>query len=122
MKPDFTTYESKYKLESRISLSLSLSLTHTHMHTTDSHTRKHTHTHHIIQIAPSTSQSKQAYFKIISGHKCCLIQHYHAFLLKNLVFKGENKQKHDFDNTRAVIDLKNRQFIQTCNYRLVKHL
>ena len=29
---------------------------------------------------------KRAYFKILCGHKRCLIQNYHAFLLKNLVF------------------------------------
>ena len=39
-------------------------------------------------------------FKIICGHKCCLFQKYHAFQLKNLVFKSENKhQKIKFDNT-----------------------
>ena len=32
--------------------------------------------------------------KIISGHKCCLIPNYHAFLLKNLVFKSENRHHH----------------------------
>ena len=39
-------------------------------------------------------------FKIICSHKCCLFQHYYAFLLKNLVFKSRNKHQHiEFDNT-----------------------
>ena len=29
-------------------------------------------------------------FDIICDCKCCLIQHYHSFLFKNLVFKSEN--------------------------------
>ena len=39
-------------------------------------------------------------FKIICSHKCCLFQHYYAFVLKNLVFKSRNKHQHiEFDNT-----------------------
>ena len=39
-------------------------------------------------------------FKIIWVHKCCLIPHYYAFLLKNLIFKSKNIRQHiEFDNT-----------------------
>ena len=57
----------------------------------------------------TTSTSSQCYkqvcknrpiFKTICGHKWCLIQNYHAFLQKNLVFKSGNRHQHiEFDNT-----------------------
>ena len=49
-------------------------------------------------------------FKIICDHKCCVIQHHHAFLLKYLVFKSEEKLQHN--EFRNFFDLKNWPFLK----------
>ena len=70
-----------------------------------------------------TSLQNRPTFKIICGHKFCLIQKYHAFLLKNLVFKSENRHQHiEFDNTWSYNWFSKNAFLQTCKYRRVKRL
>ena len=47
-----------------------------------------------------TEQNQIKEVRKICDHKFCLIQKYHAFLLKNLVFKSENRHQYiEFDNT-----------------------
>ena len=46
----------------------------------------------------------RAVFKIISGHRCCLIQNNHPFLLKNLVFVKTSIRKLNLTTAGAIID------------------
>ena len=48
----------------------------------------------------------------------CLIKNYHAFLLKNFIFKCENRYQHnELKTCGAVIDFKIGLFLQTCKNR-----